>query len=278
VEKIFIGNECIDLRLVLMDSAQCFSWIEYADGFAGVLQGKPVYIRQTAGEIWAEGDVSPEIVRHFLDLDRDYAAIAREYDHIPAARRAIELYPGMRVLNQPPWEALISFILSANNNVSRIRNLVAALCCALGEPCALGGQRLYAFPEPKRLAEADEDTLRGLGVGYRAPYLIRTAKMVCDGFPLEELRGMGYDRAHAALVTLSGVGDKVADCILLFGCGHSCAFPVDVWVERLLRSWFGIEEKDRKKLCTAARCLLGAHAGLLQQFLFHAARMGDIEL
>ena len=277
MEKMWIGNESIDLKLALMDSAQCFSWIEYKAGFAGILKGKPVYIRRD-GDIFAEGDVSVDEIRHFLDLNRDYGAVAGEYAHIPMAKRAIELYPGMRVLNQDPWEALISFILSANNNVTRIRNLVSAMCRALGEPHALGEERLYAFPTPERLADTGEDALRGLGVGYRAPYLRTTARMICDGFPLYQLKDMEYEEAHCRLTSLCGVGDKVADCILLFGCGHTSAFPVDVWVERLLNSWFGIVEKDRKKLWKAARNLLGEHAGLLQQFLFHAARIGDIEL
>ena len=278
MEKKLIGNESIDLKLALIDSAQCFSWIEYKDGFAGILQGKPVHLYQTAGEIYAEGEIEAETVRHFLDLDRDYRAVAAEYAHIPAAKRAIELYPGMRVLNQDPWEALLSFILSANNNVTRIRNLVAALCRAFGEGVSVGDRQLYGFPAPERLAAAEESALRALGVGYRAPYLKKTARMVCDGFPLYQLKDMPYEEAHCRLTTLCGVGDKVADCILLFGCGHTSAFPVDVWVERLLNSWFGIVEKDRKKLRKAARELLGEHAGLLQQFLFHAARVGDIEL
>lgn len=275
---MYIGNESIDLKLALMDSAQCFSWIEHKNGFAGIIKGRAVYLYQEESGIYAEGDVPAEDLRHFLDLDRDYSAVAQEYAHIPMAKRAIELYPGMRVLNQDPWEALLSFILSANNNVTRIRNLVSAMCRALGESCATGDEILYAFPTPEKLASTDESALRALGVGYRAPYLKKTAQMVCDGFPLYQLKDMPYEEAHCRLTTLCGVGDKVADCILLFGCGHTSAFPVDVWVERLLNSWFGIVEKDRKKLWKAARNLLGEHAGLLQQFLFHAARIGDIEL
>ena len=278
MDKRFIGNESIDLKLALMDSAQCFSWIEYKDGFAGILDGRAVYLWQDAAGIYAEGEIEEDLVRHFLDLDRDYGAVAAEYGHIPAAKRAIELYPGMRVLNQDPWEALLSFILSANNNVTRIRNLVAALCRAFGEGVSIGERQLYAFPGPEKLAAAEESALRALGVGYRAPYLKKTAQAVCDGFLLYQLKDMPYAEAHARLITLCGVGDKVADCILLFGCGHTSAFPVDVWVERLLNSWFGIVEKDRKKLWKAARELLGEHAGLLQQFLFHAARVGDMEL
>ena len=271
---MLVGNEALDLRLTLMDSAQCFRWVERDGRFGCVLYGAPVWLWRDDDGIHAEGDVDISALRHYLDLERDYEAIAREYDHIPAARRAIELYPGLRVLNQPAWEALICFILSANNNVTRIRNLTAALCERYGRPC--GG--LYSFPTPEALASADPDELRALKVGYRAPFLKSTAQRVCDGFPLNDLRSMSYEDAHAMLVSLPGVGDKVADCVLLFGCGHTSAFPVDVWVDRLPRDWFGLQCTSRIALCREARTLLGAHAGLMQQFLFHAARTGGVEL
>lgn len=266
-----IGNEPIDLRLTLMDSAQCFHWMEREGRFVAAVAGAPVRLWQDAEGIHAEGGCSAHELRHYLDLDRDYAAIAAEYAHIPAACEAVGLFPGLRVLNQPPWEALIAFILSANNNVTRIRALVRALC----EHC---GQRLdgglYAFPTPERLADCDEAELRALKVGYRAPYLIETARRIRDGFPLDTLRYMPYEEAHKQLTTLPGVGDKVADCVLLFGCGHAEAFPVDVWVARLLRDWFGLTGDSRPALAREARARLGDHAGLMQQFLFHAARVG----
>ena len=273
---MFVGSEPLDLRLVLIDSAQCFHWTELSDGsFAGAVNGVPVRLWREDDGIHAEGDMDVASLRRYLDLDRDYAGVAAEYAHIPAARRAIELYPGMRVLNQPAWEALIAFILSANNNVSRIRKLVTDISAAFGPQFEVNGREIYGFPSPIVLAECDEDELRALGAGYRAPFLIGTALAVCDGFPLNDLRDMDYEEAHELLTMLPGVGDKVADCVLLFGCGHASAFPVDVWVERLLKSWFGIECKDRTKMMRIARKQLGAHAGLLQQFLFHAARMGE---
>ena len=278
MEKMLLGNESIDLRLCLMDSAQCFHFDAQENGFAGVVCGKPVHLRQEDGGVYARSDMDAAELRRFLDLDRDYGALAREFAHIPAAERAIALYPGLRVLNQDPWEALLAFILSANNNVRRILSLVEALCGALGDEVALDGRALRGFPSPEKLAVCDESLLRGLGVGYRAPYLIGTARAVLDGFPLWQLKDMDYFEAHRLLTSLPGVGDKVADCVLLFGCGQASAFPVDVWVEKLLKSWFGVCGCSRKKLMLQARELLGPNAGLLQQFLFHAARMGDIEL
>ena len=275
---MLLGNESIDLRLCLMDSAQCFHFAEIENGFAGVVRGQIVLLWQENGGVYARSSMDAAELRHFLDLDREYGALAREFAHIPAAERAIALYPGLRVLNQDPWEALLAFILSANNNVRRIRSLVEALCGALGDEFALDGHVLHGFPTPERLACCDESLLRSLGVGYRAPYLIGTARAVLDGFPLWQLREMDYFEAHRLLTGLPGVGDKVADCVLLFGCEQTSAFPVDVWVEKLLKSWFGVCGCSRKKLMLQARELLGSNAGLLQQFLFHAARMGDIEL
>ena len=273
----WLGNEALDLKLALMDSAQCFGWTETSGGFLSVLNDRPICLWREADGIYMDGDADAANMRFYLDLDRDYVAIAAEYSEIPAARRAIELYPGMRVLNQDPWEALISFILSANNNVARIRSLVQAICRDLGREYVYDGQAIYGFPTPQALAACSEARLRKLGVGYRAPYLIGTAQRVCEGFPIERLCEMEYESAHAQLVSLPGVGDKVADCVLLFGCRQAAAFPVDVWVEKLLASWFGIQG-SRRKLAAEARRLLGDHAGILQQFLFHAARMGDIEL
>ena len=270
---MWIGNECLDLSLSLIDSAQCFRWKRDGERFGCVLNGSPVWLCRRADGIHAEGG-DPAFLRDYLDLDRDYAAIAREYAHIPEARRAIELYPGLRVLNQPPWEALICFILTANNNVARIRGLTEALCAHFGE--AYGD--LHAFPTPRQLAGASEESLRTLKVGYRAPFLIGTARRVTEGFPLDALRDMPYDEAHRLLTMLPGVGNKVADCVLLFGCRHASAFPVDVWVDRLLRRWFGVSCSSRAAMCRQARDMLGHNAGILQQFLFHAARMGDIAL
>ena len=186
------------------------------------------------------------------------------------AYRAMKRLPGLHVLNQPAWEALIAFIISANNNVSRIRGIVLRRLETLGED--------GAFPTPERLAAADEETLRGLGCGYRAPYLIDTAARVRDGFDLRSVSALPYEEAHKRLLTLSGVGDKVADCVQLFGMGQSMAFPVDVWVERLMKTWFVPETAGKADIRRAAHDMFGDDAGLIQQSLFHCARLGLLRL
>lgn len=274
---VFVGNESIDLRLSLIESAQCFSWREREGCFGAVIGGEPVWLESRDGEVHALGG-SVQRLRDYLDLDRDYAKIALEYAHLPVARTAMELYPGLRVLNQDPWPTLVTFIISANNNVPRIQKLCDLLAERCGRIHETPRGALCELPSPEKLAACSEEKLRAFGMGYRAAYLIRTARMVADGFPIDALRTMEYAEAHARLTELAGVGDKVADCVLLFGCRHASAFPVDTWVEKLLRSWFGVEAKGRKGLLDASRKLFGEHAGLLQQFLFHAARTGGIPL
>ncbi len=277
MEEVYLGGEVIDLRVTLMDSAQCFCWTEKAGRFFAMPDGRPVCVWCGEGGVYALGS-DREWLRKYLDLDRDYAASLEEYKRFPQCRQAIGCFGGLRVLKQSTWDALVQFILTANNNVARIRKLTMALSEALGEAGEVAGERVYGIPSPAALARTSEAELRGLGVGYRAPYLIESSRMVLNGFPLDQLEKMPYEKAHEELLRLPGVGDKVADCVLLFGCRRMEAFPVDVWVERLLGAWFGIHDRNRLKLARRAQELLGDNAGLLQQYLFHAARTGAISL
>lgn len=278
--NISFANGCIhvtdvqfDPRLTLLESAQVFHWTETTDNeFSSVISGKTIQLRPTVNGfilINAQKDDVP-FWRHYFDLDRDYTAINNSCEAYPVAKQAMELLPGMRVLNQPPWETLLSFIISANNNVSRIRQLIEKLIINFGQN--------GAFPDPSQLSMVAESELRMLGFGYRAPYLIKTAHMVADGFPLDELHRMPYVEAHRLLLTLPGVGDKVADCVQLFSTGHSEAFPVDVWVERLMKQWFIPDTNGKKEISQKAREMFGSNAGIVQQSLFHCARLKLIPL
>ena len=261
-----------DARLTLIDSAQVFHWREEGGAFCGVTAGRSARLVPCGDGFLLEGCAAGDepFWIHYFDLARDYSRLAGRVRNYDMAYRAMKRLPGLRVLNQPAWEALIAFIISANNNVSRIRGIVLRLLETLGED--------GAFPTPERLAAADEETLRGLGCGYRAPFLVDTAARVAHGFDLDGLRSVPYAEAHAALTTLKGVGDKVADCVCLFGLGHTCAFPVEVGVERLLIAWFDMGGLSRKQMARRAGELLGDEAGLIQQYLFHCARLGRIAL
>ncbi len=270
--SFIVEGTLLDLQLTLVESAQVFHWREDANGhFSAVVAGRAVSVIPRENGFLLE-NVMPEdeaFWRNYFDMDRDYDAIADSLEELPIARQAMNCLPGLRVLNQPVWEALIAFILSANNNVPRIR-MLAQKISSLSEK---GG-----FPSADELSEVSEAELRRLGCGYRAPYLRQTARMVREGFDLEELRTMTYEEAHRRLLMLPGVGDKVADCVQLFGLGQSEAFPVDVWVERLMKSWFVPDARNRREVCVRAHELFGAQAGIVQQSLFHCARMGLISL
>ena len=270
-EWVVPGGGAVDPALTLQDSAQCFVWRRSGNAFGAVIGGRAIWLEKREGVLYARGGDAPALT-DYLDLARDYAALRQEAAADRFLYDAMGRWPGLRVLNQPPWDALVQFILSANNNVSRIRSLVVRLAERFGEAYDTPCGTLYALPTPNRLKSAGEAQLRALGVGYRAPYLIRSAAMVDEGFPLDRLRGMSYDEAHRLLLALPGVGDKVADCVLLFGCRQSSAFPVDVWIQRALVEQYGFEPASRKKLQAAARERFGAQAGIYQQFLFHGAR------
>lgn len=261
-----------------MDSAQCFHWVKVGNCYGAVINERPVWIWQEDGCIMSDDGADVQEIRKYLDLDRDYSGIADEYARFEKASEVVRLYPGLRVLNQPTWETLISFIISANNNVGRIRGLVMKVLAGYGRKYETGRGILYAFPDAERLSKCTVEELHALGMGYRDKYIVETAKVVAGGFPLDDMRGLDYETAHKQLLTLMGVGDKVADCIQLFGCGHTEAFPVDVWVARMVKVVFGMKGDNRRQLGRDARKMLGKNAGILQQFLFHASRTGALEV
>ncbi len=271
-------DAAFDARLTLQESAQAFHWREWDNCFYSVSGGFPMRVRQLGVGIAVDAPegCSEARLRRYFDLDRDYGAIVREYGDCPCAGEAFSMLPGLRILRQPPWEALVAFLLSQNNNTARIGALVRGVSEHFGERVEAFGRTLYAFPEPEALARAGAEAFRAIGCGYRAEYLAGTAQSVLDGFPLEELADMRYEDAHEKLLELPGVGPKVADCVLLFGCGHLSAYPVDVWVARLSRAWLGIDGKTGPDLARNARARFGPHAGILQQYLFHCARCGLI--
>ena len=266
----------IDLPLTLCGSAQCFCWEERDGAFTGCVDRYPARVRALTGGIEVESPLQDEAFwRSYFDMERDYAALRPLCAGDDFLLRAYDALHGLHVLNQPVWDTLISFIISANNNVRRIKGLVGKLRAALGEPRPLGDETVRLFPTPEALASARVEDLRAMGMGYRAPYLIDTARQVRDGFDLEALRALPYDAAFKQITRLKGVGPKVADCVLLFSCGQSMAFPVDVWMERAMRHYMP-DCSNRRLLKECAQQRWGDAAGILQQYLFHAARTGII--
>jgi N-glycosylase/DNA lyase len=241
-----------------LDCGQCFRWSRLPDGsWEGVAGGR--YVR-LAGESLSRTLRDPFWARYF-DLDRDYAGIRAQLSGLdPALAEAARFAPEIRILNQEPWEALCSFILSQCNNIGRIRGLVARLCRLYGEP--IGGGH-SAFPAPQALAALREEDLRAAGCGFRAPYVLDAAQKVASGeLDLEKIQSLPLGSARAGLMCIRGVGPKVADCALLYGMHRLEAFPMDVWMKRTMRRMFPGKKPS----------WFGPYAGIAQQYLFHYSR------
>ncbi len=262
----------IDLAHTL-SSGQTFAFVPHGAGYLGVVDTRAAFVSERDGELslrCARGDES--FWHRYFDLDREYAQMLAPHLTHPYLAACARAYPGLKLLRQPVWEALCAFILSANNHQKRIQSLYLGISQRLGEPVSFGGKKLHAFPSPDKLAAAPEALLREIGAGYRAAYLKRSAEMVAGGFSLD-IGSMGYEQALRHLCSLPGVGEKVADCVLLFASDHGCAFPVDVWMERVMRERYGLTG-TRPAVKRGAQAIFGARAGLAQQFLFHGARSG----
>lgn len=258
----------------IFDNGQCFRWRAQEDGsYSGIAHGRYLNVSKIDGgaKLYpCNPDDFENIWRAYFDFDRDYGALfAGTRD---GALLAGQHYaPGLRVLNQQPFETLISFIISANNNITRIRGIIGRLCEKYGAPVEFAGNTYFAFPAPPALAAASEADFKALGLGYRAPYVQKTAQTVSGGFSLNEVVRMSYADAKKALCRLPGVGPKVADCVLLFSLGKTRAFPADVWIKRFLLNEYGFSGNDRQ-ISDFAYQRFGNLAGIAQQYLFYYAR------
>lgn len=238
-------------------SGQCFRWRALGDGrwavpvYGAVFELEQISPREV--RVSAQGAPRAEaLMREYLDAEADYGAIFAEIDpgdaYLCAAARAGR---GIRILRQPLWETAASFIISQNNNIPRIRAIIARLC----------GGELAPFPPAESVAQMDEAQLRAIGCGYRAGYLLHAARRFAGGDEAR-LPAMDRDGARAHLVSYRGIGEKVADCICLYGLGHKDAFPEDVWVRRILASHYpqGFAQRTSR------------FAGVYQQVMFEYER------
>ena len=206
--------------------------------------------------------------RGYFDMDRNYEALTRTLaasdEHLAQAARYCR---GMRLTRQARFETLISFVISANNNIGRIRGILQRLCCRYGAPLEAPWPDAYAFPAPQTLAKAPLAALRELGMGYRDRYVSQCAARVAENPQcLDAIAALPLTQARRALCAFAGVGAKVADCVLLFSMDKRDAFPQDVWIRRVAQEQYGLSGA-----ALAAR--FGAEAGYAQQMLFYAARM-----
>lgn len=273
---------------VSLESGQTFRWTVLNGWWYGFIPVRPSSDgagggRQAVVKIQQDGDrlrfvssdpaLGPDQVRRYFALDLDLPGILTTINVDMQIHQAIVRYRGLRVLRQDGWETLASFICASFNNIKRIEGMIERLSQSYGEPVALNGFRGFSFPSPERLAGAPERALRALGLGYRAPYLKATAKLVADRkLPVDHLRQVDYEAVKRALMACDGVGDKVADCVALFGFEKYEAFPVDVWMERAMRYYFRHKKFTRRMIHEYARQRFGVYAGYAQQYLYHYMR------
>lgn len=292
------GLPCIDIAKTF-DCGQCFRFdpIDPPDGYAaavrGVFGGRLLTFLQEEGVTdsltvyGCDAGYAERVLPVFLGLDFDYDAAAADiFANVDAAlgyedgtiRRSAEAGCGIRILRQDPWETLISFIISANNNIPRIKKIIRDLCAAYGEPIYTDADGIpgnnargdantapaYSFPAPEALRAAGIGGLAALKTGFRAKYIYDAACRVCGGeLDLEAAAGLPTSELLSALQSVKGVGPKVASCIALFAYGRTDAFPVDVWIKRVLAKYYP------EHICGTS---FGCHAGIAQQWLFYRER------
>lgn len=278
VASVLLPARDYDLAATL-DSGQAFRWVERGEAWEGVIGNRWVRLRARPEGIEAQAigaTADWRWLKSYLQTELDLASILRAFPDDEPMRKAVAACRGLRLLQQHRWECLASFILSSTKQIVQIREIVSLLCARFGTPIDVpsGCAPMFSFPDATRLAEASEVELRACKMGFRAPSLLAAARQVANGgLDLESLQHLSLAEARAALATLRGVGDKIANCVLLFSCGQPQAFPVDVWVLKALRQLYFPKRRPRPaRLRRFVDSYFGPHAGYAQQYLFHYIR------
>ena len=262
--KLKIKDNGIDLKKTF-ECGQCFRFETSGENtFKGVAMGEYVCITQRDGFITFENDVCRETWQHFFDMDTDYEKITDELvksDDI--MKTAAEFGKGIHILKQDIFETIISFIISQNNNIPRIKKIINSLCANFGKEITVGDNKYYAFPTAEDLRSATVSDLDVIKAGFRAKYIVDAVeKILSEEVDLKKIDTLSYDEAKNELMKIKGIGPKVADCVLLFGASKYGAFPRDVWVKRVMKSLYNDENA----------VIEGDYAGIGQQYLFYYAR------
>jgi N-glycosylase/DNA lyase len=275
LNEVFLPVRDYDLSATL-NSGQAFRWVLRDGAWEGVIGEHWVQLRNGIRARTAVPVTEWNWLRHYLQVDVDLDAILLSFPDDEPMRQSVLAYRGLRLLRQDPWECLASFILSSTKQIVQIQQIISLLCERFGKPLIVppGHPPMFSFPTAERLTACAEADLRGCKMGFRAPNLLATAKVIAAGeLNLESLRTRSTAEARAELIKLPGVGRKIADCVLLFAYGFQDAFPVDVWVMKALRQlYFPKRRPSPRKLREFADTHFGANAGYAQQYLFHYMR------
>lgn len=261
-----------------LECGQCFRYYKVdKDDYIVLAKDKMIRIKQERDKLHlnCSEEEYHSFWKNYFDLDRDYKSIKdflSQKDH--NLKQAIDDKHGVRILQQDPWEMLISFILSQTKQIPHIQKLIETLSSVYGSPLgSYDNVTYYSFPTPKQLTSATEERLRELKVGFRAAYIVDAVMKIKTGnVDLEKLWQMTTDQAREQLKLIKGVGDKIADCVLLFGYNRYDVFPVDVWVKRVVETYYPINAKNMSDIQTFVKNYFGDYAGFAQQYLFYYAR------
>ena len=275
-----------------LSCGQVFRWEKRGYCWYGVVDEKAVKISQGDDKLVFKtfpGKVDNRFFEDYFRLDDNLPHILSQISKDKYVERAIRASYGLRIIRQNPWECLISYMCATNKNIPAIKSMIFNLCKGLGEKITVEDHDFYAFPEPSALAEADLGKIKGCKLGFRTERVLQVSRTIAGGgFDLEALRKMDYEKAKLELLSLSGVGQKVADCVLLFSFDNLEAFPVDIWMRRIIlevypnhfeRSFIkkilgkrSITRGEYEKISSFGRGYFGEYAGYAQEYLFHYRR------
>ncbi len=265
-----------------VECGQCFRWKEENGVYIGILKDRVIKVRQVGDTIEIKSNNEEgleELVRRYFALDEDYENIEKEIAKIDEnVLKAVNNTSGLRFLKQDFFETLISYIISANNNIPRISKSVNEISRRYGKEVELDNEKYYLFPTPRELKDVTAKEYRECGVGFRDVYIFDTVKKINNGeIDVEKMQGMDTKSLKAELLKLKGVGPKVADCILLFSCSRKEVFPIDTWVEKVMKKlYFNNREVSKKEIQKYADEHFGKNAGIVQQHLFYNIRENNI--
>ncbi len=253
---------------------QVFHWVREGAGWLGAAGDAALYVEQRGGRLFVSAD-APEIAARYLALDHPLAEICATFPDDPAMAEAARFCRGMRIVRQPAWECVATFITSAMKQVAHIAQISHTLRRRFGTRLEWNGRELFSYPTPGALARLSEADLRACALGFRAKNLLGAARMIAAGdVDLAQVAQMDDAAARTELCRLPGVGEKVANCALLFGFGRLRAFPIDVWIERVLRELYFKRKRNvtKQRLREFPAEYFGPFGGYAQQYLFHHAR------
>ena len=281
-DKLILNVKCFNLKDTV-ECGQCFRWEkleEEENTYIGVLKDRVVKVKQEKDTLYITSSNYynlEKVIRKYFDLDEDYESIEKTIstfdDNI---KKAVKNTSGIRILNQNFFEMIMSYIISANNNIPRISKSIKYISKKYGKKVIFENNEYYLFPTAEELRNVSEEEFKNSGVGFRARYLKNTVKAILDKkIDLEKIKKLSTKEAKDELLKLQGVGPKVADCILLFSCERREVFPIDVWVERVMHNlYFKNSSKRIRKndILEYANKNFGKYAGIVQQHLFHNVR------